>query len=405
MFAYQSTFNLYYTVKSKPLLFVALMSAAILSNTSDLALNQPGQEFTLPIGIGKQIQKNQKYVTSSGSFSLELENDGNFVVRNKNRGYIWGTAEVLGTFDRSVVSSVALLEHGGIGLFDVSGTLLGHIVLPKQNPLRAAVTGNFFELNISSWGSLQLVDTAGVLGSTDENFGPAFYVGAYEAPLTESESELDAEPGWDECWVMTDPSIKIFVTKNVSDEALDAVAGILKIMTKALQPALDPVTKNPSSKFNGFKVYITNEETGAELNKLNTVRQMYKDGNGKDSRNYILGGASKDFLWITEQMICKTGIETRNKLPGADKDTSYRSFDQVVHEFAHSIDIIFDLQKANGNSRVFDGAIGPLEGFAIAVQYWFGVLSPGGTISAQQRTNLSKVFTTQVDFRTEGYGD
>ncbi|MCE9558943.1 MAG: hypothetical protein K8R88_08325 [Armatimonadetes bacterium] len=251
------------------------------------------------------------------------------------------------------------------------------------------------------------MDTAGVLSSTDENFGQAFYVGAYEAPLTESESELDAEPGWDECWVMKGPSIKIFVTENVSDEALDAVAGILKIMTNALQPALDPVTKNPSSKFNGFKVYITNEETGDELKKLNTVGQMWEDGNGKKSRNYLLGGASKDFLWITEQMICTTGIVGRNELvvEDKDKDTSYRSFDQVVHEFAHSIDAMFDLQKANGNSKVFDGAIGPVEGFAVAVQYWFGVLSPGGTISAQQRTNLSKVFTTQVDFRTEGYGE
>ncbi|MCE9558942.1 MAG: hypothetical protein K8R88_08320 [Armatimonadetes bacterium] len=78
-------------MKTKLVLFVALMSEALLSNTSYLPLNQPGQEFTLPIGIGQQIQKNQKYVTSSGSFSLELENDGNFVVRKKNRDYIWGT--------------------------------------------------------------------------------------------------------------------------------------------------------------------------------------------------------------------------------------------------------------------------------------------------------------------------
>lgn len=382
------------------------MSAALLSNTSDPSLNQPGQKLTLPIGIGEHIQKNQKYLASSGRFSLMLEDDGNFVVRRANGDYIWGIAEILGpNFDRSVVSSVALLENGGIGLFNVSGTSLGYIVLPKQNPLRAAVTGNYFELNISSWGSLQVVDTAGVLSSTDENFGQAFYVGAYKAPLTECESELDAEPGWDECFMMSGPSIKIFVTESVSDDAINAVAGILKIMTNALQPALDPVTNNPSSKFNGFKVYITNEETGDELKQLKTVGQMWEDGNGKRSRNYMLGGASKDHLWVTEQMICTTGIVGRNNLPGVEKDTSYRSFDQVVHEFAHSIDEKFDLQKANGNSRVFDGPIGPVEGFAFAVQYWFGVLNPAGTISAEQRTNLSKVFTTQVDFRTEGYGE
>lgn len=383
------------------------MSAALLSNTSYLALNQPGQELTLPIGVGKHIQKNQKYVTSSGRFSLKLENDGNFVVRNANGDYIWGIDQIVGpNFDRSAVSSVALLENGGIGLFNVSGTSLGYIFLPKQNPLRAAVTGNYFELNISSWGSLQVVDTAGVLTSTDENFGPAFYVGAYKAPLTESESKLDAEPGWDECWVMESPSIKIFVTENVSDEALNAVAGILKIMTAALQPALDPLTNNPSSKFNGFKVYITNEETGDELKQLNTVGQMWEEGNGKRSRNYMLGGASKDFLWITEQMICTTGIVGRSNLPGVEKDTSYRSFDQVVHEFSHCIDMKFGLQGANGNSRVFDmPPIGPVEGFAVAVQYWFGAQNPVGTISAEQRTNLSKVFTTQVDFRTEGYGE
>lgn len=68
-------------------------------------------------------------------------------------------------------------------------------------------------------------------------------------------------------------------------------------------------------------------------------------GDWKKTGDFLRGGASPDFLWISEQMMCKTGVATRNATK-ANTDNAVRTVDQVVHEFGHSIDYNYGLSEA-----------------------------------------------------------
>ncbi len=249
---------------------------------------------------------------------------------------------------------------------------------------------------------LQLVGgrkTSWVRADDDGNLASSIKVGLLKADITKTDSELLSNPGWDQCWVLANPTIKIFATNNVSKSAIDAVAVICDEMVKRLKPGLDG-EEDPRKRFNGFKVYITNEELGQSLKQLSGVKDFWTDGTHPMARDVLLGGARKTELWVTEQAICKTGIKTR-PLIGLPPDKNTRSFDQVVHEFAHSIDFTFDLQNKDNISTVFNTSIGPREGFAIATQSWFG--TPFGKLPSDQNTRLSNIFTSRVSFSPEGY--
>lgn len=377
-------------MKLKLLFLAAILTAA----NPILAQGQPAK--TLPIRAGTPIQKGDKYISPSGNHQLLLQNDGNLVVQKKDGVYVWGLDKVVDKkFPRGQIARVELRMDGSLGLFDAQQRLIGTIAGGVKK-------GNLM-LTVSFDGALQVVAGDQIFWASDGNLTPPIKVGVIKADIKEAKSELMSEPGWDQCWVMRDPTIKIFVTKNVSKSAINAVANIYAEMTKRLDPSLDPMTRNPKSKFNGFKVYLTNEEYGNALKQLSGVKTFWSDGGSEKApfgRDFLLGGARGRELWITEQMICKTGVKTRAAIGKLDKEI--RTFDQVVHEFAHSIDMTFDLQKKDNIGTVFNGSIGPVEGFAWGVQHWFGV--PGGTLPDDQKARLSRIFSSRASFSPEGYG-
>src|SRR5690606_5873094 len=127
--------------------------------------------------------------------------------------------------------------------------------------------------------------------------------------------------------------------------AMDSVAHIYQDMLNRLKP------EYPTDVFNGFTVYITNGEAWSELQNLAPVGTMWPGTveKGIPQGDDLRGGASNRFLWIEEQMICKTGVATRNAAYDAGlrarPDNTVRTFDQVVHEFSHSIHMNYGLDE------------------------------------------------------------
>jgi hypothetical protein len=105
------------------------------------------------------------------------------------------------------------------------------------------------------------------------------------------------------------PRIKVFITKGTSASAVNAVANIYTEMMKRLVPA--PSAPDPKRKFDGFKVYITNNESWDVQSKLPVVGTMWPDKTGPMSGRVLQGGASDNFLWLSEQMIAKKGVKIR----------------------------------------------------------------------------------------------
>ena len=101
-------------------------------------------------------------------------------------------------------------------------------------------------------------------------------------------------------------------------------------------------------------------------------------------------------MWIEEQMIAKRGVRTRNEM--GRPDNNYRTFDQVVHEMAHSIDM--QLVEDRVVNR-FTGNGTPVESFALRTQQWFAV--PAGPIPPVEEALLKKIFRSRAAFSIEGY--
>lgn len=79
--------------------------------------------------------------------------------------------------------------------------------------------------------------------------------------------------------------------------------------------------------------------------------------------NYYRGGTN-DMVVVTEEMICRTGVPVRY-----DGDSTYREYDQVVHEWGHRVESLFNL--ADTTNRIFPKSEQPREEFAWAVEKWF----------------------------------
>ncbi len=202
------------------------------------------------------------------------------------------------------------------------------------------------------------------------------------------------DPGWAKCLELADPTIKIMATKAVSPSALNGVANIYTEMTKRFGP------KYPRSKLNNFKVYMTNDEPWSELANLSPIGTAYPAQPYQSSGDFLRGYGNPTNLWITEQMICKQGVKTRNDT-GQIKDDTPRTFDQVVHEFAHSIHSNY-LSDQTVNLFRFQ-KMTPLESFPFRVQIWFGALPFDEPAPANQEAVLKELFISRVTFSCEGY--
>ncbi|MBL8217098.1 MAG: hypothetical protein JNK87_40635 [Bryobacterales bacterium] len=195
------------------------------------------------------------------------------------------------------------------------------------------------------------------------------------------------EPGWWNCFVLVDPKITIMSLDGTSEHFRMAVANIYGEMTKRLS------AKYPKAKMNGYKIYLTNGKPWSALANLQPIGSMWPDKTGEMSGDWLRGGTTMNYLWIDEQMMCKTGVKTR----GA-KDKSQRTYDQVIHEFGHAFAYRFGLDGRINTT--WPGNRSAPENFAWSVQYWFS--SPAGGFP-ESKAWMEEMFTSKASFSCQGY--
>jgi hypothetical protein len=185
-------------------------------------------------------------------------------------------------------------------------------------------------------------------------------------------ANLDCMPfdNWGHCRLTHDAknqaTLRIVGSQQVTDAVLDQLAEVYAIVLGTMKPHTADyevngvIEKRPHqlSDMMGVVAYVTNGEDEQWL------KQTYPmDSRFAEDPNSFRGGASKDIFWISEQLICKTGIATK------PSDTITRTYDQVIHEFAHVVDNNYEL-----SSEVvakFRAAGEAQENFAGAVQSHF----------------------------------
>lgn len=329
------------------------------------------------IPAGTDLKKGVKYPSSSGNHYLILQNDGNLIVKTKNDGYVWG----LDQLKKNSADRVELGQDGSLVAYDKQCKAIWS-PQAKRDPNA--------KLNVTFNGALQMVAGNGeILWSSDGNLSPTIMVFAMKPNV----KPCAPEPGWAKCIELADPTIQIMGTSAVSQSAINGVANVYTEITKRFG------AKYPKSKFNGFKIYMTNGEPWSALSKLSAINlPQYVGQRYEMTGDFLRGFGGPDALWITEQMLCKEGVKTRNA-DGRVKDNTPRTFDQVVHEFGHSIDFKYIPDQTLNMFRISN--LTSVESFPYTIQFWFG--TPGGTIPANQEAILKELFTSRATFSCEGY--
>lgn len=337
-----------------------------------------------PFTAGQTLPPDVEFTSPSKRHILTFQRSGNLVIASAGKKtFIWGL-NLLPTVDFKQIRSVRVSSDGNLVGLGEKGNIIWKALNANPDPAS--------RLELSYGGALQLVSPSrGILWSSDGILEQPVRVDSRPASV----SACTPEAGWSKCVQLASPTIKIMGTPKVSDQAITAAANVYAGMFARLKPAF------PGSSFNDFRVYITNGETERQLAALPVVGQMWTDGYGPRSRAALRGGASLDFLWIEEQMICKEGIVTRNEDFAAGRaataDNAYRSFDQVIHEMAHSIDSRYKLMDTRLR-RAYQGD--PTEQFPQGVQAWFG--APVREFGAQEKVLLQDLFTARATFSCEG---
>ncbi|WP_394793235.1 hypothetical protein [Armatimonas sp.] len=377
-------------------LAVGLPSVVYLSKPSSAAPIQALKDATrLPLGAGTVIKKGMKLPSPSGNNNLVFGGNGDLGVADKSGNlYFWFLSQAIPNFGQVRIDRIEFRADGSLVGVNDKGAVVWTAPVTRRDP---AAT-----LTITDGGTLQLATSNEILWASSDAVGPLIRVFTNPASMTTT----TPDSGWYAAVELTDPKIKINYSAGVSPSAVNAVANIYTEMMKRLKPTR--TAPNPKRKFDGFKVFLTNEEPWELVKKLPGVGNIHPDPPAgtiitKDTPTaqrggeILLGAGGPHFLWICEQLICKKGIKTPERR--GIVDDSYRTFDQVVHEMAHSIDSqLVDDPILNQ----FKGAGTPVESFAWRVQDWFGV--PGrGKIPADQETLLNTVFTSRALFSPEGY--
>lgn len=207
-------------------------------------------------------------------------------------------------------------------------------------------------------------------------------------------------PGWAKCIQMVDPTIRIMATKAVSQSAMNGVANVYTEMMRRLG------SKYPKNKLDTFIVHMTNDEPWSELINLAPIGMAYPQTPYESSGDWLRGYGNPDNLWITEQMICKQGVKTRNARK-PNSDNADRTFDQVVHEFGHSLhsNLLTD-QIVNSTFKFPNGTqfLTPLESFPYRLQQWFRTPNIDHVaISPKEDAFLKGFFTARATFSCDGY--
>ena len=351
-----------------------------------------------PFSAGQGLEPGTTYRAPSGGYAATLQADGNLVLTRADGGYVWGFDQ-LSEIDRSRVRGVRVQPDGNLVAVDADGATVWRALSSGADPAARLV--------LTSAGALQLVSPSrGVQWSSDGILASTIDVFSKRPPAT----SCDEVDGWPKCLELNDPEITIRGSSRVSDSAMNAVANVYAEITARL------TDRYPRNAFDGFGVYITNGESLDQLNALDPIKDYHADGYpgtdglGGGTRNTLRGGAccdgpagSGDHVWISEQMICKSGVATRNddlargRVRG-ERDENYRSFDQVIHEFGHSIDQKYGLRPTRLPS-LYQG--NPTEPFAQSIQAYFA--APAIQQTDAQMAFLNELFSSRVRFSCEGY--
>ena len=312
-------------------------------------------------------------MSQSGKHYLKLQDDGNLVVLTAADIKVWGLDEFYGSTSR--VQTVHFQNDGNLVAKSSSGSFL-------WGALSANTTPNA-QLIIDESGVLQLVgEGSNILWASDGQLSSTDFVIDY---------------GWKSYRLLKDPSIVIMGSRAVTPRAMSVVADIYSQITQRLSSSY------PKERFDGYVVYVTNGEPWSELSVLRPVGQMWPDKTGSNSGDFLRGGTNANYLWIDEQMICKTGVVTRSAAFAAGQlpvdDTATRTFDQVVHEFGHAIDLTFDLRSRI--HQVYNGGFNPVEQFPGSVQHFFSV--PKGNLNASELRFMQDIFTSSTTFSCDDY--
>ncbi|WP_031497712.1 hypothetical protein [Bryobacter aggregatus] len=331
----------------------------------------------LPMAAGTSLKRGFKYSSPSGQHQLFFADDGNVVLTGDNGSYMWGFDQVAKDLRR--IDRVELRTDGSFAAYDAKGAAVWTAPVKRRDPSA--------QLTVSFDGALRLVTPGGeVLWASDNNLSETINV--FTKP---NATTCQPEPGWATCIVLADPKITIQAVALASQSAIFAVANIYTELTKRFKP------EYPRNKFDGYKIYLTNGQPWSALAKLEPVGSMWPNQTGPQSGDVLRGGASTNYLWIDEQMICKRGVKTRTDA-GA-KDDSLRTFDQVVHEFGHAIDMRYNLRSRL--PRVYSNNPGFVEMFPQSIQSWFG--TPRKAETGAPIALMNEIFNSQVSFSCEGY--
>lgn len=298
------------------------------------------------------------------------------VIYTKTDGYVWG----LDKLKKNSADRVELSKDGSLTAYDKQGKVLWS-PQTKSDP-SAKLTMNYN-------GALQVVAGNGeILWSSDGNVSPSINV----FTMKPNAKSCTPEAGWAKCIELASPTIQIIGTNAVTQSAMNAVANVYSEIINRLD------SKYPKDKLNGFKVYMTNGEPWSQLKPLTAISTNYPEQPYDKSADFLRGFGGGEKVWITEQMICKQGVKTRNA-DGRIPDNSPRTFDQVIHEFGHSLDYLYAPDQFVNGFRFLN--MTTLESFPWRIQHWFG--SPGDDLPANQEALLKQLFTSRATFSCEGY--
>ena len=343
-----------------------------------------GQAAEFPIRPGQTLERGKRYVSPDGSHYMMLGNDGNLVIKAvAGDRYRWGLDQQRGV-DFKKIQFVRMMPDGRLVAADSEGNVLWSPVGGDAAPQ------SYLTLDAEV---LKVVSPApAVTWSSSEGAAALPAAGTRVAlpPLT----PCVPMSGYAKCRVIDSPRITIHGTNRVSDSAMDFVKAIYSDMTSRLTPAY------PKEKLNFVDIVITNGETAAELERLPIIGTNSRQGKrGEESNDWLRGHGGLNNAWITEQMICKTGVKTR----GA-RDKATRTVDQVVHEFAHTMDFRFN--RGAVIQRVYAGkGVDPVELFPQTMQAWFGAspnpkqLQDNPTL----RDDMATMFSSQNSYSCSDY--
>lgn len=337
---------------------------------------------------GQTLAKGQSLNAASGKHKLELAGDGNLIVRPTGGGYVWGLDRVIKNLNQN--DRLVFQPDGSLVTLDSAGNVVWTAPLSRKDANGTVV--------ISDAGALQVLAKDGsILWSSDGNTNQVIDISgpARVTPCT-------PDSGWSKCIQLREPSLKIMGTSRASDSAMNMVANLYDDLIHRF------ASRYPRSNYNNTKVFMTNGESAAELRTLPPIMNWRVGAQGTSSNDFLRGAGGKEEVWITEQMICKQGTATRNANPSFPKDNENRTFDQVIHEFAHSIAMQYDFEKDLPKIYAGVSAASPIEAFPQSVQGMFGApgfLWEAGNPRRTPKTEalLNGLFTSSVTYSCNGY--